>query len=183
MNKNTIIGIVIAVIVLGGGLVLINNQSSKSFQDGAMVKDPTDSSGQVMMKKEDSAMEKADDEGMMKKDPSVGSEQAGTRYVEYSKADLTNNTDKRRVLYFYASWCPTCRIADPELSANANKFPEDVVVLRVNYNDPDTDQEEKDLARKYAVTYQHTFVQIDGEGNEVTTWNGGQTDELLAKIK
>lgn len=171
MNKNTIIGIVIAVIILGGVLIIANNQSSKSSEDAAMVKEDG------IMKKEDAGMEKTDEEGaMMKKD-------SAARYINYTKADLDNNIDKRRVLYFYASWCPTCRIADPELSANSDKFPEDVVVLRVNYNDPDTDAQEKDLAKKYAVTYQHTFVQIDGEGKEVTTWNGGQTEELLDNLE
>jgi thioredoxin 1 len=111
------------------------------------------------------------------------SENSTARYTEYSKTLLDQSADKRRVLYFYASWCPTCRVADPDLSANADKFPEDVVVLRVNYNDPDTDQEEKDLAKKYAITYQHTFVQIDREGKEVTKWNGGKTEELLANLE
>ena len=58
-----------------------------------------------------------------------------------------------------------------------------MTVIRVNYNDPETDQEEKDLAKKYNVVYQHTFVQIDEEGNLVTRWNGGQIEELLAKTK
>ena len=40
-----------------------------------------------------------------------------------------------------------------------------------------------DLAKKYGITYQHTFVQIDSQGKEVTKWNGGQTDELAANIK
>ena len=44
-------------------------------------------------------------------------------------------------------------------------------------------KEEKDLAKKYAITYQHTFVQIDGLGKEVTKWNGGKTDDLLTNIK
>ncbi|HVF69322.1 MAG TPA: thioredoxin family protein [Xanthomonadales bacterium] len=178
MNKNTIIGIVIAVIVLGGGFMVLGNQSdSKSSENASMDKNSNDASGQGLMEKDGDSREKDNtEEAMMKKEDS-------SRYVEYSKAALDQSDDKRRVLYFYASWCPTCRIADPELSANSSKFPEDVVVLRVNYNDPDTDQEEKDLAKKYAVTYQHTFVQIDEQGNEVTTWNGGQTKELLANLK
>ncbi len=53
----------------------------------------------------------------------------------------------------------------------------------MNYNDPDTDQEEKDLAKKYRVTYQHTFVQIDSQENEVTKWNGGQLEGLLANLQ
>lgn len=106
-----------------------------------------------------------------------------TRYVAYSKKALDEASNKRRVLYFYANWCPICRPADLNFKENANKIPEDVVVIRVNYNDSDTDQEEKDLAQKYGVTYQHTFVQIDAEGKKITAWNGGQIDELLKNIK
>ena len=36
---------------------------------------------------------------------------------------------------------------------------------------------------KYGITYQHTFVQIDAEGKEITKWNGGKIDELLTNIK
>ena len=106
-----------------------------------------------------------------------------SRYAEYSKSAFEGTSAKRRVLFFYASWCPTCRPADASFRAGMNEIPEDTVVIRVNYNDPDTDSEEKELARKYGITYQHTFVQIDSAGNEVTKWNGGQLSELLSKSK
>ena len=106
-----------------------------------------------------------------------------SRYVEYSKTILDQSKDLRRVLYFYATWCPTCKAANEDFLANPNKIPEDVVLIRINYNDPDTDAEEKDLAKKYGITYQHTFVQIDAEGNQIAKWNGGQTEELIANIK
>jgi thiol-disulfide isomerase/thioredoxin len=104
-------------------------------------------------------------------------------YVEYSKTELDQTADKRRVLYFFASWCPTCIPADANFRQNSDKIPSDVAIIRINYNDPETDQEEKDLAAKYGITYQHTFVQIDAQGNQVHKWNGGQIDELLANIK
>ncbi|MBP6913533.1 MAG: thioredoxin family protein [Candidatus Levybacteria bacterium] len=107
----------------------------------------------------------------------------GSRYVQYSKAALDSASSGRRVLFFYASWCPTCKPADASFTQDASKIPDDVTLIRVNYNDPETDQEEKDLAKKYGITYQHTFVQIDGTGKEVTKWNGGQIDELLSNIK
>ena len=106
-----------------------------------------------------------------------------SRYVEHSKTALAKAAGNRRVLFFYASWCPTCQPTDANLKENTGRIPEDLTVIRVNYNDPETDQEEKDLAKKYNVVYQHTFVQIDAEGNMVTGWNGGQIDELLAKTK
>lgn len=108
---------------------------------------------------------------------------AASRYVEYSKEVFEKAATNRRVLFFYANWCPICKPADADFKANSSKIPADVTVIRVNYNDSDTDQEEKDLAKKYAITYQHTFVQIDSQGKEVTKWNGGKTDELLANIK
>lgn len=108
---------------------------------------------------------------------------AASRYVVYSKKSFDDASSTRRVLFFYASWCPICKPTDASFTQNAKKIPEDVTVIRVNYNDPETDQEEKDLAKKYGITYQHTFVQIDRAGKEVATWNGGQIDELLSNIK
>jgi len=169
-----IIAVSIVILLAVGGFFVINQQS----QNAAMEQE------KVMMEKkkaEDGAMEKKQEskEG----DAMMGDKASASRYVVYSKSVLDKSLDKRRVLYFYASWCPVCRPANADFEKNADKIPEDLVVIRVNYNDPDTDQEEKDLAKKYGITYQHTFVQIDGEGKEVTRWSGGQTDELLATIK
>lgn len=113
---------------------------------------------------------------------SASGKNLASAYIEYSKHALETNASKRRVLYFYANWCPTCKPADQSFKTNLSKIPEDVTVIRVNYNDSDTDQAEKDLAKKYAVTYQHTYVQIDQNGNEITKWNGGKIDELLKNI-
>jgi thiol-disulfide isomerase/thioredoxin len=105
------------------------------------------------------------------------------RYIEYTPEGYEIYKNIRRVLFFYANWCPTCRPADADFMKNETKIPEDVVVIRVNYNDSDTDNNEKELAEFYSVTYQHTFVQIDGDGNEITKWNGGQVADLLKNIK
>jgi thiol-disulfide isomerase/thioredoxin len=115
---------------------------------------------------------------------SVGqSEQSQGRYTPYSSETFTNVTTSRRVLFFYANWCPTCKPADESFAQNITKIPADVTLIRVNYNDTDTEQAEKELAKKYGVTYQHTFVQIDEQGNEVAKWNGGKIEELLKNLK
>jgi len=158
MNKWILIIILAALGVLG--ISFYSSQQPKSDQDAMMDNHDT--------------MDKDEHDKMM-------SEQ--TRYVEYSKKTLDEASDKRRVLYFYANWCPICRPADANFKANTSKIPEDMVVIRVNYNDTDTDQEEKDLAQKYGITYQHTFVQIDAKGNKITVWNGGEIDKLLVNIK
>ncbi len=172
MKNPIIIFAVIAVVaVVGFGAYTLSQNSSQS--DSMMKKD------EAIMPKDDTAMEPTD--ATMEKDGDKM--MSDSRYVEYSKVTLDQAAGNRRILFFYANWCPTCRPTDVDLSANKSKIPEDVTVIRVNYNDTDTDQSEKDLAKQYDVTYQHTFVQIDGQGKEVTKWNGGQTNELLANIK
>ena len=179
MNKSSMIAIIVVILlVVVGGLFVANQQSQKAnmAKEGSSEADQSPEK-EVMEKK--AAMGKGDttkqdDAGMKKED---------SRYVEYSKAALDGSANKRRVLYFYANWCPICKPADADFKANSSKIPADVTVIRVNYNDSDTDQEEKDLAKKYVIIYQHTFVQVDSTGKEVTKWNGGQTDELLANIK
>lgn len=170
MSKTMIwvIGVVILVVV-GGGMFFANGQSQQA-QEAKMAEEKAS-----MQAKEVAVMEK--DGKMMDDNMTKGG------YVEYSKKVLDEASNNRRVLFFFANWCPTCKPTDADLKTNTSKIPQDVTVIRVNYNDTDTDQEEKDLAKKYGITYQHTFVQIDGQGNEVTKWNGGKTDELLANIK
>ncbi len=172
MNKNikTFLVIVPIAILIFAGYQL----SNKPAQPKSMMQKDTE------VEKTNVAMMQKDTEVV---DNSKMMEKSGKSYVEYSKAELDTAASNRRVLFFYASWCPTCIPADADLEANASKIPSDVTVIRVNYNDPETDMEEKELAKKYGVTYQHTFVQIDSQGNEVTKWNGGKTEELINKIK
>ncbi|MEK7581287.1 MAG: thioredoxin family protein [Patescibacteria group bacterium] len=166
-NPIVIFAIIAVVAVLGFGAYTLSQKSSQSDSimkkdDGAMKSDPTTITGQ----------------GEMMDDNTDNS-----RYAQYSKSALDSAANTRRVLFFYASWCPTCKPADANFTQNVSKIPEDVTLVRVNYNDPETDQEEKDLAKKYGITYQHTFVQIDSAGKEVAKWNGGQIEELLSNIK
>ncbi len=178
MKSPIVIFVIIALVVLAGfGVYSLSQNSSQS--DSMINKD------EVMLPNDKKAlMEPA--EAMMKKDEQVtegDNMMAGSRYVMYSKSLLESSSSNRRVLFFYASWCPICKPADASFREKENKIPRDVRVIRVNYNDSDTDQEEKDLAKKYGITYQHTFVQIDNSGKEVSKWNGGGIDELLTNLR
>ena len=186
MKKEIIIAGIVVLVLIGGGWYIANQQSQQA-QQVKMAQEKA-----AMKAKEDAAMEeKKDKEAMEKKnavmektnDGKIMDKNASSRYVPYSKAMYDAASSKRRVLYFYATWCPSCKIANSDFTANPGKIPEDVIVLRVNYNDPDTDQDEKGLAKKYGITYQHTFVQVDNTGKEMSKWNGGQTDELLTNAK
>lgn len=167
-NKTLLFGLIVVVLLGGGAYVLTQSQSQPSRES------MTKKSDEVMMEKTDSPVMENADGAMIKSE---------SRYMEYSQSAFQSAAGKRRVLFFYANWCPTCRPTDAAFQSNMSQIPEDVVVFRVNYNDPDTDQGEKDLSANYGITYQHTFVQVDANGNEVATWNGGQLNELLSNIQ
>lgn len=199
-NKGVLIAGIIILVVIGGGWYIVNQQFQKAEQakmaqekaamkakesfDNAQDKDAAMKEKAAMEK--DKAIDGGKDEAAMKKkedDKMMADKKSTSRYVEYSKAALDQAATNRRVLYFYANWCPICKPADADFKANSSKIPTDVTVIRVNYNDSDTDQEEKDLAKKYGIIYQHTFVQVDANGKEITKWNGGAIEKLLSSIK
>lgn len=106
-----------------------------------------------------------------------------TGYLEHSSSLMAAAPTGRRVLFFYATWCPTCAVANKEFGERRTELPADLTLIRVNYNDPNTDDAEKALAQKYGVTYQHTFVEISADGSELQKWNGGGVDELITKLQ
>lgn len=81
------------------------------------------------------------------------------------------------VLFFHATWCPTCKQLADDIRANIDQVPTDVRILLVDYDTA------TDLKQKYGVTLQHTLVQVDSAGNALGTWNGTPTlDELLSQL-
>ncbi len=98
-------------------------------------------------------------------------------YVEYNKVAFDKAVAKKRVLFFAASWCPTCRSADKDFNANLKSIPDSVVIFKTDY---DT---ELDLKKTYGITHQHTFVYVDKSGKALKTWSGGATAEILVNTK
>lgn len=84
---------------------------------------------------------------------------------------------RRVVLFFYASWCPTCRAAKQDIAARLDTLPGDLTLLYVDYDSSDA------LKQEYRVTYQHTFVQIDPQGKALAAWNGGGSDRILSQLR
>lgn len=81
--------------------------------------------------------------------------------LDFTAADyaLAKSSGKVIVLYFYANWCPICREEFPLAEAAFDQLTTpNVVGFRVNFNDNETDQSEKDLAREHGIPYQHTKV-------------------------
>jgi len=80
-------------------------------------------------------------------------------YRSFEEGSGFINSDKTTVLFFYASRCPSCRSADKDIRGNTSQIPENMLILRVNYDDAE------ELKQKYQVTTQTTFVHIDKQRN------------------
>ncbi len=82
------------------------------------------------------------------------------------------------VIDFAADWCPSCRAFERDVESNKQDIPQGLTILRADF---DT---ELDLRKKYGVTQQHTFVQVDASGEEITKWVGSPTlESLLSKVQ
>ncbi len=127
----------------------------------------------------DSVLPKGDmAEGEMKKDTEEAAMTKPGSYEPYSEALLARAETGDVVLFFRASWCPTCRALDADIIKNLGAIPSGLTILDVNY---DTATE---LKKRYGVTYQHTFVQVDSKGNQITKWSGSPSlADIVTKVE
>lgn len=102
--------------------------------------------------------------------PSASQETAGA-YIPYEtyKAEAEKYADSEVVLFFNASWCSTCKLARGDFEASLNQIPKDLTIVVVDFDDS------LELRKKYGVTLQHTFVQIDNSGEALGKWSGSVT--------
>lgn len=82
------------------------------------------------------------------------------------------------VIFFHATWCPSCRALVSNIEENIATIPAGTTILKADY---DTETE---LKKKYGVTTQHTLVQVDSNGNLIKKWSGGsKLENLLLEIQ
>ncbi len=172
-NKSYIALAVVAVIVLGGGAFALSNSGNsdesksaanmKMAENEAMAMKKTAEAEKMAMEK--AAMEKdamAKDGAAMAKESDAMST-AGS-FSDYDTAKLANAEKGDVVLFFSASWCSTCQEANKNFTASA--APDGLTLLKLDYD------KSNDLKKKYGVTYQHTFVQVDKDGKQLKKWHG-----------
>ena len=96
-------------------------------------------------------------------------------YTDYSPSLIgkTNTT----ILFFYAWWCPSCRSADANISGE-DISATDITLLKTDYDS------ETELLKKYGVTSQHTFVQVDASGELIKKWSWSNSlADLQSKVE
>ncbi len=98
-------------------------------------------------------------------------------YLDYVAKEFQANTTSKRVLFFAAAWCPTCRGADAEFKAKLSEIPKDVVIYKTDYDS------ETALKQKYGITRQHTFVYVNAKAEVIKKWSGGAISEIIANTK
>jgi thiol-disulfide isomerase/thioredoxin len=106
-------------------------------------------------------------------------------YLAFNKEDYERALKEGEIimLNFYADWCPICRAEAVPLIEGFNALTnENIIGFRVNFNDPDTDDAEKALAKEFSVPYQHTKI-ILRDGKEIarysTKWS---KEDVLSKL-
>ncbi len=163
MNKTTgiIIGLIVAGIAVGVAYASMNMGSETMMDEASTMETEKE------MMKEDSAM-MDDGEKMMK---------AGS-YDAYAPEKLALAETGDVVLFFHASWCPSCRGLNADIEGNLSAIPSDVTILKVDY---DTETE---LKKKYGVTTQHTLVQVAADGTLIKKWSGSPSlSGLVSQIQ
>lgn len=156
--KNIVMLLIVVAIIGGGAFIAL---SKKDTVDTPEAMTATATPGMVL-------------DDMKKSDAKVVENGS---YLDYSEAAFAQSAGKKRVYFFHANWCPTCKASNIEFNKRLSEIPKDVVIFKTDYDTQSA------LKKKYAITYQHTFVQVDASGKELAKWNGGDIDALVSHLK
>ncbi len=178
MNKKLtiIVAVIAGTLLIGGGAFAYNNdQNNKkeaekmAMEKEAMAMDDAMKNDEAMAKDVDAMSE----EDAMEKDGDAMAVKGS--YTAYDQAKLANAEKGDVVIFFHAGWCPKCQESDKNFNASAT--PDGLTLLKIDYDNS------TELKQKYGVTMQHTYVQVDKDGNEIKQWSGSYTyDDLKSQI-
>lgn len=176
MNKN--IGFILLgiIVILGlGYFAFSGNKKDKSemVENDTVIEQMVDKEGESVLEEKDDVMMQKDEVAIADKDDAM----TGS-YVAYSADMIAMATTGDVVLFFHASWCPSCRALNSDIEKNVSAIPTGVTILKTDYD------KETELKKKYGVTIQHTLVQVDKDGNMIKKWSGSsELENLLAQIQ
>ncbi|MCR4325919.1 MAG: thioredoxin family protein [Patescibacteria group bacterium] len=185
------IWIIVALVVTGGGAYwysasqpddpMMQDEGAMSGEDGSA---PGGMDDGAMSDEDGSASGGMDEGAMSDEDGSASGEMEGDAmmkagsYEAYSPEKLSLADSGDVVLFFRATWCPTCKILDTDIRSHLSGIPEGLTILDVDYDNSAS------LKQKYGVTYQHTLVQVRSDGSMIAKWSGSPTlAALVSEVK
>ncbi len=204
MNKKqkgfALIEILIAIgllaLLAGGGYYALrgkNGSATEMMEEKEMMEKEAKDAMEAMeaaMEKKNGMMEEGS--GMMEKNEitayagEVLAGNSATPLLDFVKSDYDAalGTEKLIVLYFYANWCPICKreVRDALYPAFQELAQPNVIGFRVNFNDDETDADEKALAREFGVAYQHTKVFVKNDRRILKSPEGWEKNRYLTEI-
>ena len=107
---------------------------------------------EMMDDEEDDMMDGDDMEYDAKKAKEDAMMKLSGEYLDYTPELVATSKAEHTVLFFHATWCPSCRTLDKIIEGG--EVPDGISILKVDY-DTNTD-----LRKKYAVTTQPTLVEV-----------------------
>ncbi|MBD3280621.1 hypothetical protein GF389_03800 [Candidatus Dojkabacteria bacterium] len=170
MKNNTIL---LVLLILGLGLFVAIGGYLLFVRDGDESNEETNTQSQATTQTEDNAQ--AEETPTNMESESDESSTSGV-YADYSETTFDEHSNKTRILFFHAKWCPSCRELDETIEADEDDIPSDVAIFKVDYDD------EVSLKQEYGVTLQQTLVVVDENGNEVDKWNSLYQESELSEV-
>ncbi|MDQ5953269.1 MAG: hypothetical protein QG647_2 [Patescibacteria group bacterium] len=159
-----VVGVIVVTLIAGGIFVYLNNNKSQNSASSVV---ETTSQNNI--------------ENDTKIEPVEAQDSNIQKGAYVTLAEYNNNPDAfkdtKKVYFFHASWCSVCQAIDKEINADLSKIPNGVTIIKTDFDDS------TDLRKKFGVTTQYTFVQVDSAGNEVSQWVATSFDSVLSGIK
>lgn len=158
--------LIVALAIVGVGLAIYQSQQEATDSKLSTDLQDVESHNQSSLDVSSSSQSKSSQEDGQ----SETTEERQGIYAAYTPELLAKGDN---VLFFKASWCPTCSALDRDIEASLDDIPAKINILKVDYD------EAGDLKWKYGVTYQHTLVQVSEDGEQLKKWSGSMTLEQL----
>lgn len=178
--KNASIVIGIMALILGVGYVVTNDTTNDVTTAAATSDSASEAASEtaVVTSEEVSlTATQTDTEPAAAESDSADAADTSGVFAAYDAAAIAESEAEHILLFFHATWCPSCRALENDIKENADSIPGDVAIYKVDYDTATA------LKRQYGVTTQHSIIEIAADGTAESSISHGLTlDDVLATL-